>query len=249
MSPPRAEDFLAVDPLDVRDGELLPRLVVQDDELVGGDGRVGQEVHARIDRGGVDSEVPEQGRRGDVEIRSPGPPLGVDLPRETDGDEGPVAFFDDGRLAGLEGLPKRDHGRLSESCGELADARGTPRELGGCLDRERDELRALRWTRVHPDLAVGQVGEPGGRSLVLLLLRGCRGCDDRRGDAEGEGDGGECRAGTGLVAGEVSQRQARGDGGVPGRPGKEADRQWTQEQSAEDHCHEPGDDERRAVPV
>ena len=64
---PSAEDFQAVDPLDVRDGELPPRLDVQEDELVDGDGRVGQEVRARVDSGGVDSEVPEQGGCGDVE--------------------------------------------------------------------------------------------------------------------------------------------------------------------------------------
>ena len=39
----------------------------QDDELLGGDGRVGQEVRGGIDCGWVDSEVPEQSGRGDVE--------------------------------------------------------------------------------------------------------------------------------------------------------------------------------------
>ena len=73
-SPPEPRTSAAVDPLDVRDGELLPRSDVQKDELVGGHGLVGQEVRARIDRGGVDAEVPEQSRRGDVETRSQGPP-------------------------------------------------------------------------------------------------------------------------------------------------------------------------------
>ena len=102
------------------------------------------------------------------------------------------------------------------------------------------------WTGVHADLAVGQVGRLG--RLPSLLL-GRRDDDDRRCDAEGEGDRGECRPGAGLVAGEVSQRQARGDRGVPGRPGEEADRQRTQEQRAEDRRQDPGDDQRRAVSV
>ena len=172
------------------------------------------------------------------------------MPRETDGDEGPVALEgDDGRLAGLDGLPSGITVASIETCGELADARRAPCELGGRLERERDELRVLRSARVHPDLAVGQVRRLGGHPLVLPLLLGRRGDDDRRGDAEGEGDGGECRSGAGLVAGEVSQRQAWGDGDVPGDPGEDADRQRAEEQRAEDRRQDPGDDERRAVSV
>ena len=88
-----------------------------------------------------------------------------------------------------------------------------------------DELRTPASTGVHADLPVGQVGRFAG----CLLLLGRRDDDDRRGDAEGEGDGGERRPGAGLVAGEVSQRQARGDrrcarrarrrGGSPADPG------------------------------
>ena len=150
-----------------------------------------------------------------------------DLTRETDSDEGPVAFEGyDGGTAGLEGLPKRDHGSLTETRSDLAHARGAPCELGGGLDRNRDELRVSRRPRVHADLAVGQVGEAGGSPVVLLLLLGCPGDDDRRCDAESQGDGGECRAGPGLVAGEVPQRQSRGDGCVSGSPGDDADRKW-----------------------
>ena len=74
----RAEALPAVDRLDVGDGKFV-RLwflacqgfwrLADRDELVGRDGAVGEEVRARIDGGGVDSEGPEQGRRGDVEAR------------------------------------------------------------------------------------------------------------------------------------------------------------------------------------
>ncbi len=231
-------------------GRSRPRQEIQDDELVGGNGRVGQEVRARVDRGGVDSEVPEQGGRGDVDARSPVPALGAGLLRETDRDEGPVALEgDDRRIAGLDGLPERDHGRLIETGGDLADACGAPRELGRRLERERDELRVSRRAGVHPDLAVGQVGEVGGHPVVILLLLGCRGDCHCCGDAEGEGDRGECRPGPGLVAGEVTQRQARADRGVSGGSGEDADREWAQEQGAEDRRHDPGDDERHSVSV
>ena len=148
------------------DSRGRPRLTspdVQDDELAGGNGRVGQEVRARVDRGGVDPEVSGQGGSGDVEARSPGPGLRAVLLRETDGDEGAVALEgDDGRSAGPDDRLKRDHRGLTEARGDLADARSAPCELGGCLEWERDELRFLRRACVHADLAVGQVGELGG---------------------------------------------------------------------------------------
>ena len=154
-----------------------------------------------------------------------------------------------GRIAGLDDLLKRDHRGLTETGGDLADARSAPCELGGRLEWERDELRLLRRARVHPDLAVGQVGELGGHPVVILLLLGCRGDRHRCCDAEGEGDRGECRPGSGLVAGEVTQRQARADRGVSGGSGEDADREWAQEQDAEDRRHDPGDDERHSVSV
>ena len=60
-------------------GAPCPVPEVQDDELVGGHGSVGQEVRAGIDRGGIDAEVPEQGeawrRRGPIrEVEAPGDP-------------------------------------------------------------------------------------------------------------------------------------------------------------------------------
>ena len=137
---------------------------------------------------------------------------------------------------------ERDHGRVVEVCRELTDASGHAFELGGRLHRE--DLR-LPDTGVHADLPVGQVWRFG----VCLALLGRRHDDDGRGDAERERDRGERRPGAGLVAGEVSQRQAHRDRRVPGRPGEEADRQRTQEQRAEDRRQDPGDDERLAGSV
>ena len=45
-----------------------------------------------------------------------------------------------GGVAGLDGLPERDHRRLLEVGGDLSDPCGAPCELGGCRERERDEL-------------------------------------------------------------------------------------------------------------
>ena len=215
-----------------------------------GDGRVGQEVCGRIDRRGVDAEVPEQGRCGDVEARCEVEALGTRLSRETGCDDGPVALEGgQGRLAWVDGLPQRDHDGLTETCGELVDARSTRCELGRRLDRQRDELRVSRSTGVDPDLPVGEVGGLGGHPFVLPLLFCCRDDDDRRCDAEGEGDRGECSPGTGLVAGEISQRQAWSDGDVTGGPGEDADCQRTEEQGAEDRRQKPGHDQGLAGSV
>ena len=60
-----------VDPLDVRDGDpWAPR--ARDDKLSVGTVGSARKSVARIDRGGVDSDVPEQGGRRDVEGRSAG---------------------------------------------------------------------------------------------------------------------------------------------------------------------------------
>ena len=168
----------AVDLLDVRDGELLPRPDVgMTSSSVGTLGSARKSVLG-IDRGGVDSEVAEHGRRGDVErpiarLKL----LGTVLPRETDGDEGPVALEgDEGRLAGLDGLAERDHGcpsRWAASC----RTRAARRASWAGVWSERDELAGLRRAGVDPDLAVGQVGRLGGHLRRLLLL-GRR--DDRR---------------------------------------------------------------------
>ena len=147
---------------------LVPE--VENDELVGGDSRVGQEVRARIDRGRVDPEVPQDGRRRDVDARSPREVLGVLLPREPDGDERPLTLEGDDRwLAGLHDLPEWDHRRLAEACRELADARGAAGALGGALDRKRDELRVSRRARVHANLAIGQVGQLGSHLLASFV--------------------------------------------------------------------------------
>ena len=71
VAPPRAENLSAGDSLDIGDWELSPCPEVENDELVGGDGRVGEEVRARIDRGRVEPEVSQDGGRRDVDARSP----------------------------------------------------------------------------------------------------------------------------------------------------------------------------------
>ena len=84
-----------------------PVAEVQDDELIGGDGRVGQEVCGGIDRRGVDSEVPEQGRCRDVKARCEVEALRTRLPRETGCDDRPVALEGgQGRLVWVDGLPQ-----------------------------------------------------------------------------------------------------------------------------------------------
>ena len=139
---------------------------------------------------------------------------------------------------------ERDHGCVVEICGELADATSHMFELGGCLDR--DEVRTLRCDRCTR----GSAGRTGWAVRRLTRFSSAAAMmTTRRGDAEGEGDGRECRPGAGLVAGEVSERQAHGDRDVPGRPREEANRQGAQEQRAEDRRQDPGDDERPAASV
>jgi hypothetical protein len=127
--------------------------------------------------------------------------------------------------------------------GDPSDALGQAVELSGCV--YRGELANLRWAEVDPHLSGGQVGRFG--RLLRRLGRGDD--DDRRRDAEGEGDGGERRSGTGLVADEVAKRQPGCDGDSPGEAGEDADRQRAYEQAADDGRHDPGDDQRRPVSV
>src|SRR4029453_17828113 len=103
--------------------------------------------------------------------------------------------------------------------GYPSDALGQAVELSGCV--HRGELADLGWAEVDPDLSVGQVGRLG--RFLRRLGRGDD--DDARSDAEGEGDRGERRAGTRLVANEVSKRQSGSDRDSPGEAREEADRQ------------------------
>ena len=84
------------------------------------------------------------------------------------------------------------------------------RQLSRCVGR--GELASVRWAEVDPHLSVGQVG----RLSRFLRRLGGGDDDDRRCDAEGEGDCGERRSGTGLIANEVSKRQSGCDGDSPG---------------------------------
>src|SRR5215207_9645 len=62
------EALHGLDPLDVRDRELLLGATDEEEELVGRDPAVGEEVRVLIDLGRVDSEVPEHGGRGDIDL-------------------------------------------------------------------------------------------------------------------------------------------------------------------------------------
>jgi hypothetical protein len=95
--------------------------------------------------------------------------------------------------------------------GELSHARGQAVELGQCL--RRDDFPSLRRAEVDADLSAGEVGRLG--RFLRLLGRGDD--DDRRCDAEGEGDRGESRSGTGLVANEV---RSASRGAMESRPAK-----------------------------
>ena len=135
---------------------------------------------------------------------------GLRAPRETTVGTNRVSPATTGRLARLDDLAERDHRRPVEVRRELADARSQRSSWAGASDR--DELRVLRrpaYTRIWRSDRLGS-------SAAALRLLGRGGDDDRRRDAEGERDGGECRPGAGLIAGEVSQRQARRDRDVPG---------------------------------
>src|SRR5262249_51114036 len=70
-----------VDLLDVRDTENLAASQARDDELVGLDAAIQEEVRARLDSGGVDSQVFEHCWRGDIELRLAAVALPSDLPR------------------------------------------------------------------------------------------------------------------------------------------------------------------------
>src|SRR5262249_51491372 len=146
-----------LDPLDVRDGEQPALGHARDRELVGRDAAVEEEVRARIDRLGVDSEIPEHRRGGDVELRLADEHLSVpgslgeldcrkDL-RLADGHGGYARFYD---------LAERKHGCVvefggdpSSVCGQLADASGRV---------DRGELPSLGRPEVDPDLSVGEAG-------------------------------------------------------------------------------------------
>ena len=171
--------------LDVRDGAfghlwLSARFLDRGgDELVGREAPVDQEVSARIDRRGVDPEVPEDGggrdveaglgdvaarrRPGRAEVRPPCPGFVVgvgDLSSERFRVKNSDAVDDSGPRALSEWIVERDHGCVVEIRRELLDATVHAFELGGRLDR--DEVRALHCIGVHADLPVGEVGRLAG---------------------------------------------------------------------------------------
>ena len=127
--------------------------------------------------------------------------------------------------------------------GELSDARARARQLSRCVDRR--ELPGVRGAEIHPNLSVRQVGRLGRR--LRFFRRGDD--DDRRRDPESERDRRERRAGPGLMANEVSQRQPRRDGDPSGDAGEDADREWAEQQAADDRRHDPRDDEELSLPV
>ena len=107
---------------------------------LGRDAAVGEEVGARIDRGGVDSEVLEHRGRGDEELRFGRGILAaggaVESSREVDRREAPACRRR--RMAGAPGWMALRSGitvARSSWCGELSDARGQTSELCGCVDR------------------------------------------------------------------------------------------------------------------
>ena len=209
----------------------------------------GQEVRARVDDGGVDSEVPEHRRRGDIDTGSLVQLWAAGPLRKTDGDEGAVTLEgDDGRIAGLVGLPEGITA-ASPRPAALWRTRAALRASCGRLEWERDELRFVRGGPCTPGTWLSdRLGSSAAiRSSSFFL--GCRGDGHRCCDAEGEDDRGECRPRSGLAAGEVTEREARADRGVSGGSGDDADREWAQEQGAEDGRDDPGDDERHAVSV
>ena len=181
----RPEELPAVDPLHVRDGaygDLWFSVSFLDrggDELVGLEAPVDQEVRARIDRRGVDPEVPEDGGGRDVEaglgdvaarwwpgraeVRPPCPGFVVgvgDLSLERFRVSNSDAVDDSGPFAPSECVVERDHVRVVEIRRELLNATVHAFELGGRLDR--DEVRALHCIGVHADLPVGEVGRLAG---------------------------------------------------------------------------------------
>ena len=236
-----------IGPLDVREGgvRVLALRHARDHQLVDRRAPVDHEVGARIDRLGVDSQIGEHRRRGDVELPIGAvqlPPRGAVLsPRGCDRRPHAGVTREHGLRSRFERLEERDHGRPAEVVRELPDAGGPAFELGWRQDRGL--FPKLRRARIDPDLPVGQVGRLSG----LLRVLGRRDDDDRRRDAEREGDSRQGRSGTGLIADQVSQRQSRRDGDSPSQAGEDANGQRAHQQAAEDGRHDPGDDERRPV--
>ena len=145
--------------------------------------------------------------------------------------------LEEGRRAWLDDLLERDHGRPVELGGELLDASG--RAVDPLPRVRRDRFPELRWADVDADLPVRQVGRLG--RLLRLLRRGDH--DGRGADTERECDRRERGAGTGLVADEIAQRQARRDREPAGQAREDADRRRAQEQTAQDRRHDPHDDQ------
>ncbi len=200
---PAAEQMSAcLDLLDVRDGEHPATPHARNNELVGRDAAVDEEVRAGIDRGGVDSEVPEHRRRSDIELRF------VAVVRSSPGVSNSFASSIVGKnrvlptTAGSTPDSTAFRSGISVARSSWAAMSRAPAgqtvELSGC--RDQGELPIFRWTEVHPNLPVGKAGR-----LVCHLRRlGRGGDDDGRRDAEGERDGGERRSGAGLVPDEIS---------------------------------------------
>ena len=123
-----------VDRADVRDAELPLRTGIEEDELVRRDGCIHEKVRARIDRVGIDSEVPEHCGRGDEELRFGGVhlPRGArfESPHEPDGRKHSHASDDDWPRAGLKSVMKPEYGCPAELRGKLTDAGCEKLELG-----------------------------------------------------------------------------------------------------------------------
>src|SRR5262249_15415436 len=122
----RAEQAPAdVDPLHMGDSEVPSVPKARDDELVYvGAGRC-DEVRARLDRRGVDSEVAKHRGRGDEELRG-GPIIPTGFLRELDRRQDFVAGdrVEEGGRVPLEGLAERNDVRVPKSVGDLLDTGG-----------------------------------------------------------------------------------------------------------------------------
>ena len=76
-----------------------------------------------------------------------------------------------------------------------------------------------------------------------IVVGGRRGGDDGDGDADRQRDGGKCCAGSGLVAAEVTQRQATSDRDTTSTSGQAANQDRTDEQHPGQDRHDADEDE------
>src|SRR5262245_3045927 len=115
------------------------------------DAAVDEEIRGRIDRGGIDAEVPQHLRRGDVELRV-GPIVPAEPPRESHGVEHARVADEEGTGSGSSNTVQRNHGRVVECARELLDAGAETTEsserIDGC------HLSVVAGPEVHTDLPV-----------------------------------------------------------------------------------------------